>query len=120
MHQQPGQELSGVEGLCAGPPGSLVPVSSDGSIEVEAFEGQWGPQEISCEVLETGTVFGRSRDPVVSRETGVGKSWTHPKTQPQQPRRRLASLLKPFIVDSTGGAPPAITSIALRGLVISS
>jgi hypothetical protein len=67
----PRQELSGVEGLCGGPPGSLVPVSSDGSIEVEAFEGQWGPQEISCEVLETGTVFGRSRDPVVSRETGV-------------------------------------------------
>ncbi len=38
VHQEPGQELSGVERLSVGPVGPLVPVSSDRSIEVEPFE----------------------------------------------------------------------------------
>jgi len=33
VHQEPGQELSGVERLSVGPVGPLVPVSSDGSID---------------------------------------------------------------------------------------
>lgn len=71
VHQQPGQELLWIEGLSVGSSGALVPVSSDGAVEIEPFEGQRWPKQVSSEPLEPGGVVRRYRDSVVRREACV-------------------------------------------------
>jgi hypothetical protein len=71
MHEEPGEEIVGIDHPLGGTFRAFVPVACDGSFQLEPFEGQGRTQEVSRESLETNGVTGRHGDPIVDRETGV-------------------------------------------------
>jgi hypothetical protein len=48
MHEEPGEEIVGIEELLGGTLRAFVPVACDGSFQLEPFEGQGRTQEVAA------------------------------------------------------------------------
>jgi hypothetical protein len=65
VHEEPSEEILGIEELVGGTFRSLVPVARHGSFQLEPFEGQGRTQQVARETLDSCSVVGADRDPIL-------------------------------------------------------
>ncbi len=65
VHQQPVEELGGVEGLAAASWRSFVVITGKPRLEGEALERQGRPQQVAGKPLEAAVIVGSNGDRIV-------------------------------------------------------